>query len=80
MQQYLIFRNRKKGQEKEPRKKKRMGGSHTHIPHGRFLDITDEKRRHTDLGAGGGGRGEVGGNLLLSAGPWAMFLFSTKFV
>ena len=30
---------------------------------------TDEKRRHTDLGAGGGGRGEVGANLFLSAGP-----------
>lgn len=71
----------KKGQEKEPRKKKGWEvHTHTHTPHGRFLDITDEKRRHTDLGAGGGGRGEVRGNLLLSAGPWAMFLFSTKFV
>ena len=71
----------KEGPREGAKKKKKDGRfTHTHTPHGRFLDITDEKRRHTDLGAGGGGRGEVGGNLLPSAGPWAMFLFSTKFV
>ena len=36
-----------------------------------------ENAKYTDFGAGGGGRGDVGTNLLLSAGP-SMFLFSAK--
>ena len=34
----------------------------------------------TDLGAGGGGRGEVATNLLLSEGLSATFLLSAKFL
>lgn len=35
---------------------------------------------HTDLGAGGGGRGDVGTNLLLSEGPSATCLFAARFL
>ena len=34
---------------------------------------------HTDLGAGGGGSGDVGTNLLLSEGPSATFPFAARF-
>ena len=43
--------------------------THTKLAWNVLFTGTDEKRRHTDLGAGGGGRGEVGANLFLSAGP-----------
>ena len=38
------------------------------------------KQSHTDLGAGGGGSGDVATNLLLSEGLSATFLFSAKFL
>lgn len=38
------------------------------------------KQLHTDLGAGGGGSGDVATNLFLSEGLSATFLFSAKFL
>ena len=35
---------------------------------------------HTDLGAGGGGSGDVGVNLVLSEGPSVRDLFATRFL
>ena len=45
-----------------------------------YSSITGSNVDYTDLGAGGGGSGNVGANLLLSEGPSATFLFAAIFL
>lgn len=45
-----------------------------------YSSINGNNVHHTDFGAGGGGSGDVGENLLLSEGTSATLLFAARFL